>query len=402
MKALGLESLCKTTGGKGLHVVTPFKPSRSHDLTWELAKAFALEVCRQMAADSPDRYLINMSKQKRVGKIFLDYLRNDRMATAVGPLSPRARDGAPVSMPMSWAQVRAGLDPSRFTIRTAPRSDRQVRPVGRLLRSGASLPAGGEEARRQDAALSAMALRASAHHRADGSAIWSKRLPDDDGWQFEPKWDGFRCLVFKSGDDVDLRSKSGKPLSRYFPDVVERVRAPCAKTSFVIDGELIIVDNKALSFEALQLRLHPAASPRRQACRGAARAIAVVRLPGGRPEIPSEGAADRAPRRARGADGERRAMHAALALHARSARGAGLAEAQRARARRRHRQAFGRALTKAASAPCSRSSACAAPTASSAAFAMGPASKLVGSLLLGLYDDEGLLHHVGFTSALCE
>lgn len=120
LQALGLESLCKTTGGKGLHVVTPFKLSRSHDLSWELAKAFALEVCRQMTLDSPDRYLVNMSKQKRVGKIFLDYLRNDRMATAVGPLSPRARDGAPVSMPLSWAQVRAGLDPSRFTIRTAP------------------------------------------------------------------------------------------------------------------------------------------------------------------------------------------------------------------------------------------------------------------------------------------
>lgn len=120
LKALGLESVCKTTGGKGLHVVTPFKASRSHDLTWELAKSFALEVCRQMVADAPDKYLVNMSKQKRVGKIFLDYLRNDRMATAVGPLSPRGRDGAPVSMPLSWSQVRVGLDPTRFTIRTAP------------------------------------------------------------------------------------------------------------------------------------------------------------------------------------------------------------------------------------------------------------------------------------------
>jgi bifunctional non-homologous end joining protein LigD len=120
LSALGLECFCKTTGGKGLHVVTPFKASRSGELNWTLAKAFALEVCRRMAADSPDRYLINMSKAKRVGRIFLDYLRNDRMATAVAPLSPRARDGAPVSMPLNWPQVRAGLDPMRYTIRTVP------------------------------------------------------------------------------------------------------------------------------------------------------------------------------------------------------------------------------------------------------------------------------------------
>jgi bifunctional non-homologous end joining protein LigD len=120
MRALGLESFCKTTGGKGLHVVTPFKPTRSTEVTWQLAKAFALEVCQQMAADSPEKYLVNMSKQKRVGKIFLDYLRNDRMATAVAPLSPRARDGAPVSMPLNWSQVRSGLDPMRYTLRTVP------------------------------------------------------------------------------------------------------------------------------------------------------------------------------------------------------------------------------------------------------------------------------------------
>jgi bifunctional non-homologous end joining protein LigD len=101
-------------------VVTPFKPSRSDAVDWPLAKAFALEVCKQMAADSPDRYLVNMSKAKRVGRIFLDYLRNDRMATAVAPLSPRAREGAPVSMPIAWTQVKSGLDPKRYTIRTAP------------------------------------------------------------------------------------------------------------------------------------------------------------------------------------------------------------------------------------------------------------------------------------------
>jgi bifunctional non-homologous end joining protein LigD len=120
LAAIGLESFCKTTGGKGLHVVTPLSQPRNTHLDWPLVKAFAREVCRQMAADNPGRYLLNMSKNARKGLIFLDYLRNDRMSTAVSPLSPRVRPGAPVSMPITWEQARAGLDPSRFTVRTAP------------------------------------------------------------------------------------------------------------------------------------------------------------------------------------------------------------------------------------------------------------------------------------------
>jgi bifunctional non-homologous end joining protein LigD len=118
VEKLGLVAFAKTTGGKGLHVVTPFKADKG--IGWPEAKAMAREICARMASDSPDKYLINMSKQKRTGKIFLDYLRNDRMATAVAPLSPRARDGATVSMPLEWSAVKKGLDPKRFTVRSVP------------------------------------------------------------------------------------------------------------------------------------------------------------------------------------------------------------------------------------------------------------------------------------------
>jgi bifunctional non-homologous end joining protein LigD len=118
LERLGLVSFCKTTGGKGLHVVTPLQ---AKGIGWDVAKAFARDVCKRMAADTPGRYLINMAKKERTGRIFLDYLRNDRMATAVAPLSPRGRPGAPVSMPITWSQAKKGLDPARYSVRTVPK-----------------------------------------------------------------------------------------------------------------------------------------------------------------------------------------------------------------------------------------------------------------------------------------
>jgi ATP-dependent DNA ligase len=84
-------------------------------------------------------------------------------------------------------------------------------------------------------------------------------LPEEPGWQFEPKWDGFRCLAFRAGEEIELRAKSGKPLGRYFPEMTALLRR-LEPSRFVLDGELAIPVGDTLSFDALQMRLHPAES----------------------------------------------------------------------------------------------------------------------------------------------
>ncbi|HEX8961827.1 MAG TPA: DNA ligase D [Rhodocyclaceae bacterium] len=113
---LGLACFLKTTGGKGLHVVAPIRPR----LGWEEAKAFAKAIAEHLARVLPDRFTANMAKRKRAGRIFVDYLRNGEGATAIAAYSARARPGAPVSTPLAWDELGAGLDPAGFDLVTVP------------------------------------------------------------------------------------------------------------------------------------------------------------------------------------------------------------------------------------------------------------------------------------------
>jgi ATP-dependent DNA ligase len=223
-------------------------------------------------------------------------------------------------------------------------------------------------------------------------------LPTDGAWQFEPKWDGFRCLAYKRAKDVELRAKSGKSLSRYFPDVVERVRA-MKPNGFVLDGELIIVECGVLSFEALQLRLHPAAS--RVAKLAAAQPAQLMLF-----DCLSNGRRGflKAPLSQR-----REALENLVATAAPCIR---LSPYTRdVRIARKWLNRTGRALdgviAKQLDGPYVqgeramlkvkrlRTADCVV-----GGFRYLAAQRQVGSLLLGLYDDDGLLHHVGFTSTI--
>ena len=117
LAALKLESFVKTTGGKGLHVVFPLLPQAD----WDTVKAFAQSIASAMAADRPDLYTDNMAKSGRRGRIYVDYLRNGMGATAVGAYSTRAREGAPVSVPLAWDELGESIRSNHFTLTNLPK-----------------------------------------------------------------------------------------------------------------------------------------------------------------------------------------------------------------------------------------------------------------------------------------
>jgi bifunctional non-homologous end joining protein LigD len=116
LAAFGLAAFVKTTGGHGLHVVSPIAPERG----WDEVRAFAQSVARSIVTAHPDRFTELAAKTERPDRIFVDYLRNAHGATAVCAYSARARVGAPVSTPVTWTELDAGLDPADFDIRSVP------------------------------------------------------------------------------------------------------------------------------------------------------------------------------------------------------------------------------------------------------------------------------------------
>jgi ATP-dependent DNA ligase len=230
-------------------------------------------------------------------------------------------------------------------------------------------------------------------------ALLAAELPDGEGWQFEPKWDGFRCLARREGGEVTLTSKSGKPLARYFPEMVELLCGTKEK-KFLIDGELIIPAGDALSFEALQLRLHPAESRVRKLAKETPAELMLFDLLelGGKPltDLPLAKRREAlekfmAANRVEGLliSPMTRDREIALAWLKRSGGALDGVIAKRADLEYRSGE---RAMIKVKQ---QRTADCVV-----GGFRYAEKKPEVGSLLLGLYDDDGLLNHVGFTSAI--
>ena len=230
-------------------------------------------------------------------------------------------------------------------------------------------------------------------------ALLAADLPAGKGWQYEPKWDGFRCLAKRDGEDVQLISKSGKPLGRYFPEMLE-VLAGLKPDRFLLDGELIITVGDVLSFDALQLRLHPAESRVRKL---AAESPAELMLF----DLLSLGGTDYV-------DKPLTERRAALEKFHHSVDAAQLKLSPATRDRdealgwlRRSGGALDGVIAKRLDQPYKsgeRSMVKVKPERTAdcvvGGFRYAEKNDLVGSLLLGLYDDAGLLNHVGFTSAI--
>ena len=233
-------------------------------------------------------------------------------------------------------------------------------------------------------------------------ALTADEIPSPPGWQYEPKWDGFRCLVFRDGDKVVLQSKAGKPMTRYFPEVVEAVKAVKAKR-FVVDGEVVVPVKRALSFDDLLQRIHPAASRIRMLSETRPallllfdllvneRGTSLVETPLEERRERLERFAERFIEEGGGVRLSPASQSLTVAKRWFKSAGGGLDGIIAKRLDAEYRAGQRDAMIKVKHV---RSADCVV-----GGFRYASKGRAVGSLLLGLYDDEGLLHHVGFTSS---
>jgi ATP-dependent DNA ligase len=230
-------------------------------------------------------------------------------------------------------------------------------------------------------------------------ALLAAELPEGEGWQYEPKWDGFRCLAARDGEEVTLTSRSGKPLGRYFPEVLDMLRS-VKEPRFLLDGELIIPVDNALSFEALQLRLHPAESRvKKLAKETPAELMAFDLLEVGGKSMMQRSLGERrkalehffASNRVQGLLLSPATTNRNTAVGWLKCSGGALDGVVAKRVDQPYRPGE-RAMVKVKQ---QRTADCVV-----GGFRYAQGKREVGSLLLGLYGDDGLLHHVGFTSAI--
>ena len=300
---IGLTGWPKTSGNRGVHVFVRVAPT--HEFLD--VRHGVIGIARELERRLPDLVTTSWWKEERGERVFVDFNQACRDRTIASAYSPRPLAGAPVSMPVSWEALR-DVDPADFTVLTVPGllaadgdawagmdeavgdvaaaialwdRDVQERGLGELNfppdypKMPGEPPRVQPSKRRKDKGDEEY-MGPKADRDADLRALWGpvvppvppmlakpvKAIPRDGGYLFEPKWDGFRSIIFRSGDTVEIGSRNEKPMTRYFPEVVEAVLQSFPDRA-VIDGEIVLVSPEGgdrLDFDALQQRIHPAAS----------------------------------------------------------------------------------------------------------------------------------------------
>lgn len=297
MAEVGLKAFAKTSGNRGVHVYARIRPTHE----FQDVRHGVIGIARELERRLPDLVTTSWWKEERGERVFVDFNQANRDRTIAAAYSPRPLPWAPVSTPLTWDELR-DADPTAFTVRTVPglladRScpwseiDEEAGDVaGALALWEADLERGlgelnfppdypkmpGEPPRVPPSKRKADRPEEDyLAPKAERDAEWGtpitppfgpmlaklvKDFPKADVL-FEPKWDGFRTIIWRSGDRVELGSRNSRPMTRYFPELVEAVKAnfpdPC-----VIDGEIVLVDpdGSRLNFDLLQQRIHPAES----------------------------------------------------------------------------------------------------------------------------------------------